>query len=93
MSDTVDGRDANKREDLFVHCLAAERFIVINKRTRKVLCVVHKLNDMTLAVPVEWKKGPDADKWIKDGCIAEVQEALHYLNIGFCNKLTKKRRL
>lgn len=91
MSDTVDGKNT-QREDLFVHCLTKDRFIVINKRNRKVLCIVHKLDGMTLAMPVEWVDGPTAEKWVKEGCIAEIQESLHCLNIGFCKKLTKKRK-
>ncbi len=41
--------------------------------------------------PIKFKDRHAAQKWIDNGCIAEIQESLSTLHIGFSTKSTEKR--
>lgn len=47
------------------------------------LCYCEKHWDCLLYHPIKWKDQTAAYKWINDGCIADIQEGLVCLAVGF----------
>lgn len=91
MSDTVDGRKT-LREHLRVERLSPTRFIVVDVKRCRFLCITHKKGDFLIRVPVEWQTCGEAEKWRQDGYIAEIQEQLSTLGVGFYKRLVKRRK-
>lgn len=56
------------------------------------LCMAEKHYDVTIYHPVRFMDKPSAWKWITDGCLADLQEGLGCLQIGFSNIMVKERK-
>ncbi len=104
-SDTVDGQ-STKRADLEVIKINDNKWIVIKKFGNKqiwwddydedtcddaVLCVGTDRYDVTVYNPISWSTYGEAQKWINEGCIAEIQESLMILDVGFRKELIVRR--
>ena len=47
------------------------------------LCYIEKHYDCFLYHPIVFKDNAAAQRWIEDGCIADLQEQLSNLGVGF----------
>ena len=54
-----------------------------------VLCYVETGGDVYLYHPINFKTKALAAKWIENGCIAEIQEGLGTLKVGFSTVVIK----
>ena len=52
----------------------------------KMLCHLIKEWDFKIAYPVLWKTFSACEKWVNEGCIADIQEAHMNLSIVFTDK-------
>jgi len=59
---------------------------------RGVLCYGEHHWDVAIYYPVLFKDKAAAYKWIESGCIAEIQESFHNLDIGFRTQTIKEMR-
>lgn len=57
-----------------------------------VLCWSEIKFDFILHHPIGFKDKAAAYKWIREGCIAEIQESLLCLAVGFQTKLIEERQ-
>lgn len=55
------------------------------------LCYCERHWDCLLYHPIQWKDRAAAYKWINEGCIAEIQEGLNCLAVGFSLVSFEKR--
>ena len=49
----------------------------------KFLCYGIKEYPFMIFYVLTWKTHADAEKWMKEGCIADIQESLQNLHVGF----------
>jgi len=69
-------------------------WIVLDTRTGKVLCESSDSNftggtKYWIHFPIEWNDFSECEKWIKEGCIGEIQERCQNLQVGFQGKFLK----
>ena len=88
---TVDAA-GTPREELEVIRILDDEWFVIQRTTGKVLCYgqrffVHQ-HYVVLYRPILFKSYSAADKWVKDGCMADIQEGLSILDVRFTNEMT-----
>lgn len=103
-SDTV-GRDV-KREDLEVIKIHDEKWVVAKKTGYKppwwekdeedttdysLLCIGWHCYDSVIYEPISWSTHAEAQKWIDEGCIADIQESIMCLDVGFRKELIVRR--
>jgi hypothetical protein len=55
------------------------------------LCVFEKHWDVVLSYPIQFKDKAAAHKWVREGYIAELQEGLGTLMVGFTKDCMKER--
>lgn len=70
------------REELMVSDMAT-----IYHHDKGVLCQLEKHIYVLIYHPIQFKSRDEAFKWIKDGCIADLQESLCNLSVGFSKNL------
>lgn len=59
--------------------------------TKGQLCRFSLNQQCVISVPVVFRTKALAQKWIENGCIADVQEEFQSLSVGFRNKLVDLR--
>lgn len=57
-----------------------------------VLCCAENHWDVVIFHPVVFKDKMAAQTWIESGCIADIQESLHSLKVGFSRFNLKERQ-
>lgn len=55
------------------------------------LCYTERTNDCYLHIPIQFKDTAAAYRWIEKGCIADLQEGMGTLQIGFTTKCLTPR--
>lgn len=77
------------RDSLQVTYAIQDQWFVFQKDSGMVLCqgVRPSLSEHRLYLPVIFKNYDAAEKWVKDGCIAEIQEGSGNLDIRFTKAL------
>lgn len=86
---TCDGK-GTLRGDLEIMRLKVREenaFIIFNPENHSVLCFAYKYYNSTLYIPVEWNSYEKAYRWVREGCISELQEAFMELDTGFRTNL------
>jgi hypothetical protein len=94
--DTVDGLGKHFRTNLKVIKsddrvqLGEYRWIIIDITDNSVLCYGTKpLAGLMFFTPVRWIENFAAQKWIENGCIANIQESFQNLNCGFVREFVR----
>lgn len=62
-------------------------WIIVEPIREKVLCVKDRIYACYISTPIQFKTFEAAEKWVQSGTIAELQEGLGTLHIGFTNSL------
>ena len=63
---------------------AGNAWIIVDSEDGSVLCIGRELSyDLHMYQPMYWDDFSKAEKWVKSGCIAELQTAYTHLDIGF----------
>lgn len=83
MSETVDG-GGTRRDSLEVLRVDPQRWVVVNVDDDTILCQGWRISSgYWFYEPVGWKTYAAAERWVKEGCIAELQETFTNLCVGF----------
>lgn len=90
-NNTIDG-NGTLREDLDIIRMSDNCWIIVHKQTETILCQSWRYFQWMLSEPIKFKTANNAQKWITEGCIADIQESLTNLNIGFVNEQIRRAK-
>lgn len=88
-NDTVDGK-GTLREDLDIIRISDDCWVIVHKPTDTMLCQSWRYFEWMLSEPIKFKTAGNARKFVTEGCIADIQESLTNLNIGFVNEQMRR---
>lgn len=93
-TETYDGR-GHARGDLFIIRISDNKWYIgreDEEGTPEILSVAMSNWEYVLREPIIYSTYKNAEKWCQTGCIAEIQEALSCLAVGFATTLIIKRK-